>query len=159
MEFIKTTVFITLITRIDMILNIVNNSTQLISKSNLTQSQDLINTNPTAYWIIQFAITLVIFCVVYSIFKKLSDLKDDLKMQAIISKVRNVYAFNEQYKNHEFYLLPNETMEEFNNRSLPGIYGEKIKNEVRAVYNECCKEFKNKSVAEIEKLVRKNYRK
>lgn len=157
MKTTTTIIIITALTRIDLLINLINNSSQLISKNHINMNTNLQIQNPLLYWIIQIIITIIIYIIVYQIFKRIADLKDELIMSNIVNRNRNIITLKEQYKNHEYYLLPNESIEEFNKRNLNGVFDKKMQEEINLVYKDSLNVFKNKSVNEIEELIHKIY--
>jgi magnesium-transporting ATPase (P-type) len=154
---VTTTLFITLITRVDIVLNLINNSFNIVKETDMENTASLINSNPILYWIIQIGITIVIFIIVYQIFKRIYDLQSQLKIHSIISDIRNLNTFKELYKNDEFYLLPNEDIKSYLLRSHSGIYAEKIVQEIKEVRNRAINQMSDKTIKEIDKLIIKSY--
>jgi len=155
---LKTTILITAISRLDLFVNLINNTNQIMNTTEISKKTGyLIIDNPTLYWILQIIITIAIFIIVYQIFKKIYEFKDELKIQLIIMNVRNFENFKEDYKNHEFYLLPNETMESYLSRSHQGIFQQKLSDEISFVRQECYRLMKDKKVSDIDNLVIKFY--
>ncbi len=62
------------------------------------------------------------FFAAYYLLTKMNDLREELKLHVIINRVRDIATFQEIYKEVDFYFLPNETLEQFLNRSKQGIY-------------------------------------
>jgi len=155
---LKTTILITAISRLDLFVNLINNTNQIMNTTEISKKTGyLIIDNPTLYWILQIIIKIAIFIIVYQIFKKIYEFKDELKIQLIIMNVRNFENFKEDYKNHEFYLLPNETMESYLSRSHQGIFQQKLSDEISFVRQECYRLMKDKKVSDIDNLVIKFY--
>ncbi len=162
---ITTTILITAISRLDLIVNLINNSIQIIEKQTTrtetikiptqmeTTNTIFINSHPVIYWILQLISIVVIFYVVYRIFKEIYSLRDELKLHSIINKVRDIENFKETYSGVEFCLLPNESLEDFAKRDKSGIYNEKVKNEIIAVRNRAINILSNKTIYEIDKLI------
>lgn len=155
---LKTTILITIISRIDLFVNLISNSQQIMNTTNIdTKTGILIFDNPTLYWILQILITIVIFYIVYKIFEKITEVQSKLKIQLMISEIRNYNNFIDLYKNHEFYLLPNETMESYLARIPDGIYQRRLKEEMLAVRLYAIDVMKDKKVKEIEHLILESY--
>ena len=91
---LKTAIFITLLTRIDLFLNLLNNSVQVYKETEtVTVMETSTNLNSATYWLIQILATGIIFYIVYTIISKLNAIKSELKIHMLISNFRKRDSF------------------------------------------------------------------
>ena len=93
------------------------------------------------------------FCIAYYLLTRINTLREELKMHTIIGRVRDRAAFEQAYASVEFYILPDETIEQFLERSKPGLYNRKFLEEVETVRKIAFEDFKDKTIVQIDKLI------
>jgi len=96
----------------------------MIANVNISSAPNMINFD---WW--DFIIKLVIAILLWIILKAYFNLKRDFDILNILYSIRNRKYFLNEYKDWEFYRMPNETDEDFFKRTPKGLYIDELKKE------------------------------